>query len=92
MKASSISDKTEIKRLTSENKFLRDALRGGNARRDNAELFEWLADRLVFKYGENPNVDFISACRERASRIRFALELKMLINCSRVIFCLVGLL
>ena len=57
-----------------EQKKLHRALRGGNAEKDNAELFEWLADRLVNEYGENPKNDYIIACRERAKMIRNALK------------------
>lgn len=53
---------------------LQRALRGGNADKDNAELFEWLADRLVHVHGESENVDYIHACRERAAMIRTALQ------------------
>ena len=50
------------------------ALRGGNGDRDNPELLEWLADRLVNVHGENENTDFIRACHTRAAMIRNALK------------------
>lgn len=53
---------------------LKQALRGGNALKDNAELLEFLADRLVNVYGENANTDYIIVCRERAAMIRSALS------------------
>jgi len=51
---------------------LREALRGGNATKDNADLLEWFADRLVNE-GANPNVDYIRCARDRVRWIRAAL-------------------
>ena len=31
------------------------------------EFLNWLADRLVFVYGESPNVDFVRRLREMAT-------------------------
>lgn len=45
------------------------AAQGGNADRDNSYMLRWLADRLVEKYGESPDSDFIRACRERAAML-----------------------
>ena len=53
---------------------LRAAARGGNADKTTAELLEWVADRLVHVHGENPNVDYVRACRERAAMLRDALN------------------
>jgi DNA repair exonuclease SbcCD ATPase subunit len=52
---------------------LREALRGGNALKDNADLLESLADRLVEVYHETPHIDYIRCARERAGWIRAAL-------------------
>ena len=38
------------------------------------EMMEWVADRLVFVYGESPNVDFVQSLRIRAERLRSALS------------------
>ena len=31
------------------------------------DFLDWIADRMVNVYGENPNIDFIHSLRERAS-------------------------
>lgn len=36
------------------------------------DFLDWVADRLVHKYGENPNVDFVLSLRERAAAGRAA--------------------
>lgn len=38
-------------------------------------LLEWMADRLVYVYGENPNIDFVLTTRERAKGLRLALDI-----------------
>lgn len=53
---------------------LRNAARGGNADKTTAELLEWVAGRLVHQHGENPDVDYIRACRTRAAMLRDALN------------------
>lgn len=60
---------------------LKNALRGGNALGDTAQLLDFLADRLTNKevlgnYADHPNTDFILAAHERANMIRTALEKK----------------
>jgi hypothetical protein len=55
-------------------RWLKFALRGGNANKDNAELLEFFADRLVTQYGEDPNTDYVRCARERAQMIRDALK------------------
>lgn len=49
------------------------AIRGGTALNDTSTLIEFLADRLVEVYGENANIDFILAARERAAMLRRSL-------------------
>lgn len=36
------------------------------------EFLEWLADRLVTVYGEDPGVDFVLSLRDRAGQMRAA--------------------
>jgi len=36
-------------------------------------FLDWIADRLVYVYGESPNIDFVLSLRERASAARRAL-------------------
>lgn len=38
------------------------------------DFLDWMADRLVEVYGENPGVDFVLSCRERARQLRQALR------------------
>lgn len=40
---------------------------------DLPELLEWVADRMVYVYGENANVDFVLTLRHRASVCRAAI-------------------
>lgn len=42
---------------------------------DTPDLIDWLADRLVNFYNENPNLDYLHVCRQRAQKIREALIL-----------------
>ena len=41
---------------------------------DLPSLLDWLADRLVHVYGESPNIDFIQTAKERAKRLRLAMD------------------
>ena len=68
-----IVTESQLAARIAENTRLRRALRGGNALKDNAEMLEWFADRLVNVYHENPNIDYVRCARERASWIRAAL-------------------
>jgi hypothetical protein len=37
---------------------------------DDPGLFlQWLADRLIYRYGESPNVDFVHTLREIAAKL-----------------------
>lgn len=38
------------------------------------ELLTWIADRFEHVYGENPSVDFVLTIRERAKRLREAMD------------------
>ncbi len=38
-------------------------------------LLDWLADRLVHVYGESPNVDFVRTAKDRAKRLRLAMDI-----------------
>jgi len=38
------------------------------------DFLEWLADRLVYRYGESPNIDFVLSLRERAKAGRLAMN------------------
>jgi hypothetical protein len=38
------------------------------------DFLEWIADRLVNVYGENPNLGFVQSLRERAEALRAARE------------------
>lgn len=42
--------------------------------RSGPDFYDWLADRLVHKYGEDPNVDFVLTLRRRAALGRQALN------------------
>ncbi len=57
-----------------QSRRLTNALRGGNELKDNADLFEMLADRLVNVHGEDPGTDYIKAARLRAIMIQSALK------------------
>lgn len=37
-------------------------------------FLDWIADRLINVYGENPNVDFVLSLRSRAKAARLAIE------------------
>lgn len=43
------------------------------AQANTPDFLDWVADRLVFVYGENPNVDFVLSLRERAKAGRDAI-------------------
>lgn len=38
------------------------------------ELLAWIADKLEHVYNENPNVDFVLTIRERAKKLREAMD------------------
>ncbi len=40
---------------------------------DTPTFLEWIADRLVHVYGENPNIDFVRSLRTRAEAARLAI-------------------
>lgn len=42
--------------------------------RSGPAFYDWLADRLVHQYGEDPNVDFVLTLRRRAALGREALN------------------
>lgn len=58
-----------IAHLEAVNKELVEALEpyGSPAGPDN---LDWVADRLVYHYGENPNVDFVVALHRKAKKAR----------------------
>jgi hypothetical protein len=37
------------------------------------DFLDWIADRLIHVYGENPNVDFVLALRRKAHKARAAI-------------------
>lgn len=41
---------------------------------NDPDFLDWLADRLVYVYGESPNVDFVLALRRKAMRDRSAID------------------
>lgn len=63
---------SKVQRMREQIKRLQFALRGGTATSSNAEMMDWVADRLVHVHGENPNVDYVRALRERAQMLRDA--------------------
>jgi hypothetical protein len=68
--AALLSDKEA---LLNENRRLATALRGGTALSNTASLIRFLADRIVTKYGEDSNTDYLRAAHERAGMIDRAL-------------------
>lgn len=38
------------------------------------DFLDWVADRLVHVYGENPNIDFVLSLRARAKAVRAAIK------------------
>ena len=52
---------------------LKEAITYG-AQLDLPAMLEWTADRLVHVHGDSPNVDFVWTLRDRAKRLRAALE------------------
>ena len=41
---------------------------------DLPALLDWLADRMVHVYGEDPDADFVLITRERSKKLRLALK------------------
>lgn len=37
------------------------------------DFLDWIADRLVHVHGDDPNVDFVVTCRDRARKLRAAI-------------------
>lgn len=59
-----------VARLELEVARLREAL---DARAPTTYFLDWVADRLVYKHGEDPNVDFVQALRRKARLLQVAL-------------------
>lgn len=59
----------------SDTKHTQDFMKANDHNEKGADFLDWVADRLVNVYGENPNVDFVIELRKRASMSRAAPEL-----------------
>lgn len=60
--------------LRSELAATRDALNWTGSPTPHPEFLEWIANRIVNVYRENPNVDFVLSLRARAEKFRAILD------------------
>lgn len=63
----------ELKRPEQEAGSLADSRPQQTALSD-ADVLNWIADRLVFVYGESPHVDFVLRLREIEERLRAVID------------------
>lgn len=63
----------DVKQREIERALLRALTMG--AQLNTPDLLDWVADRLVHVYGENPNVDFVQSLRLRAEAGRAAIAM-----------------
>jgi len=65
---------TQVDELTLKNRALLIALES-DANPPGPQFLQWVADRLIHVYGEDPDIDFVHALRRKANKMQQAIDL-----------------